>query len=301
MIKILGTGLTGLVGSRIVELLGNQYQFENISYETGIDITDKKSVLNEIKKSNASIVLHLAAKTDVDGCELDRERDIKTPRYQANKQTAYAINVLGTRNITEACEKSGKRLIYISTDFVFDGKKGEPYTEEDIPNPLNWYAKTKYEGEKIVQNSAIPWLIVRIAYPYRAFFQKKDFVRGLIEKFKKGERLLMIEDHVMTPTFIDDIANAIDVLIKNNPRGIFHAVGSTFVTPFEAAKVVAEEFGFDLDLVGKIKREEYFKNRAERPFDLRLRNDKIQKLGIRMRSFEEGIREIKKQCNNLLL
>lgn len=286
--KILGTGLSGLIGSRVVELLSDQHEFEDLSLQTGVDITDRKDVTRKINKSKASIVLHFAAKTDVDGCEKD-------------KQTAWAVNVLGTKNIVEACEKSEKRLIYISTDFVFDGKKQskDGYIESDKPNPINWYAKTKYEGEKIVQNSNLVWAIARLAYPYRAYFVQKDLVRSLIEKLKKGEKLMTITDHIMTPTFIDDIVEAINILLKNQPAGIFHIVGSQFISPYEASLLIADIFGLDSSLISKTTRTEYFKNRAPRPFYLGLKNDKIQKLGIKMKTFKEGLIEVKKQMSLL--
>ena len=164
--KILGTGLSGLVGSRVVELLNSVYEFEF----SDTDITNKEAIDERIRSSNASIVLHLAAKTDVDGCEKDRTL--------GTEGDAWKINVLGTENVVEACEKNNKKLIYVSTDFVFDGETKSEYSEEDKPNPINWYARTKYEGEKIVQSSNFNWIIVRIAYPYRSNFKRKDFVRN---------------------------------------------------------------------------------------------------------------------------
>lgn len=287
--EILGIGITGLVGSRIAELLGNKYDFTNLSIETGTDITNP-STLELIKISSPkSIVFHLAAKADVDSCEA--EKDL------GENSDAWKINVEGTRNIVEACREGGKKIIYVSTDFVFDGNKEEGgYTEEDTPNPINWYAQTKLEGEKIVKNSGLPCIIIRIAYPYRARFDlKKDFVRSMIDKFEKKEKIQAVEDHIMTPTFIDDIAFALDTLIKNNAEGIFHVVGEQFVSPYEAGLLIAKIFGFDQSLVGKTTRENYFKGCANRPFRLALKNDKIQKLGIQMRGLEEGLTEIKKQ------
>lgn len=285
--KILGTGLTGLIGSRIVELLNGTYEFE--FSET--NITDKETIDEKISSSNASVVLHLAAKTDVDGCEKDKILGING--------NAWKINVEGTKNIVEACEESNKKLIYISTDFVFDGEKGSEYSEEDKPNPVNWYAITKYEGEKIVQNSNLNWIIARLAYPYRVNFQRKDFVRNLIHFFKNKEPLNMVTDHIMTPTFIDDIAFALDKLLKNNSKGIFHIVGSSFVSPYEAAVKIAEVFNFDKTLIKTITRQNFFKDRAPRPFRLAIKNDRIQKLGVKMKTFEEGLKKIKDQMDEL--
>lgn len=301
--KILATGLTGLVGSRFAELLDGAYEFQSISRTTGVDILDKAAVLNAILSSDAAIVLHMAGKTNVDGCELDKEKDthileLKNPKEQqeawAKEQTAWAMNVYGTQNIVEACQKADKKIIYISTDFVFDGKKRN-YTENDECSPVNWYAKTKYEGEKLVQSSGLDYLITRIAYPYRAFFERNDFVRAILAKLQKSEKLNMVSDHIMTPTFIDDIANALDVLIQLGQKGIFHVVGSQAITPYEAALKIAGEFGLDEGLIAKITRSEYFAGKAVRPFCLYLKNDKIEKLGIEMSSFDKGIIEVKNQ------
>ncbi len=287
--KILGTGLTGLVGSRIVELLKDKYEFESISRSTGIDIEDKNGVLEKIKFSDASIVLHLAAKTDVDGCEKDKS--------SGEEGEAWRINVEGTSNVADACLTSNKKLIYVSTDFVFDGANPSAggYSEEDIPNPINWYAKTKYEGEKIIQNLKIPWIIVRIAYPYRANFPKLDFCRTILERLKKKLPIAAVADHVFTPTLIDDISFALDALISDNSQGVFHAVGNQSLTPYEASLMIAKIFNFDQNLISKTTRAEFFKDRAPRPFQLKLKNDKIQGLEIRMSTFEEGLRKIKDQ------
>lgn len=287
--KILGTGLNGLVGSRIVELLKDKYEFENLSRSTGFNIEDRINVAEKIKSSDAQIVLHLAAKTNVDGCEEDKSL--------GEQGEAWRINVEGTRNVASACLETNKKLIYISTDFVFDGTK-EVYSEEDIPNPINWYARTKYEGERIVQSLKTPWIIARIAYPYRANFTKLDFFRAILKRLQDGLPVAAITDHIFTPTYIDDIAFALDTLINNNSQGIFHVVGSQSLTPSDAAILIAQEFGLDQSKIGKTTRVEYFKDKAPRPFQLALKNDRITELGVRMKTFEEGLREIKRQQEN---
>lgn len=284
--KILGTGLTGLVGSRIVELLSPNHEFEHIGPSTGVDITDQQSVIDAISRSDASVVLHFAAKTDVDGCEKDK--------FLGEYGDAWKVNVLGTENVIAGCEKSGKKIVYISTDFVFDGTKQTPYTEEDIPNPINWYSQTKWEAEKRVQIAVIPWNILRLAYPYRTTFQKLDFVRVILKRLQQGEEVKMVTDHVMSPTYIDDIAYALSTLLEKDQQGIFHCVGSEFVSPFEAGNLIAKTFGVDHSLIKETTREEFFKNRAERPFYLGLSNAKIQKLNVIMSGFEEGLQKLKK-------
>ena len=305
--KILITGGNGLVGSRVVELLSGKYELEFINRNSGIDITDRDAVLHRIKQSDASIILHAAAKTDVDGCENDKSIDIDfqngkvSERELINKQTAWAINVLGTRNIFDACEETGKGLIYISTDFVFDGKStpNNGYSEEHIPDPINWYAQTKYEGELIVQGARIPWIIARIAYPYRADFPKKDFVRVFKSLLEQNKPLNLITDHICNPTFIDDIADALDILISKNIIGIFHITGSQPSSPYEEGLLVAKIFGLDESLIGTTTREKFFKDRAPRPFKLQMNNDKIQKLGVKMKTFEQGLGEVKSQMSKV--
>jgi dTDP-4-dehydrorhamnose reductase len=305
--KILATGLTGLIGSRFTELLDEVYEFEHISLSNGTDILDKNAVLEKILSSDASVVIHMAAKANVDGSETDKEKDkqilnLETAQERENawreEKTAWAINVYGTQNVIEACQKTNKKIVYISTDFVFDGTK-RSYTEDEKPNPINWYAKTKYEGEKLIQNSGLDYIIVRIAYPYRALFERNDFVRGLIGKLEKSEKLSMVWDHIMVPTFIDDIVNALDILIRTEQKGIFHVVGSQKISPYEAAVKIAKAFDLDDSVISKTTRREYFAGKAPRPFCLYLKNDKISKLGIEMSSFDKGLTEIKNQIDRI--
>lgn len=287
--KILGSGLNGLVGSRVVELLQNTYQFENISRSEGIDITNKDQLYEKIASSDASIVLHLAAKSNVDACEEDKQL--------GKEGETWKTNVIGTQNIADACLAARKKLFFISTDFVFNGNNTPEggYSEDDEPDPINWYAMTKYEGEKIVRNIATPWVILRLAYPYRASFVKNDFFRAIKSRLSENKKTQVVSDYIFTPTFIDDFASAIDILIQKDAQGIFHGVGSSSLHPYDAAMYIAEMFGLDKGLLVKISGEEYFANAAKRPFNLTVRNDKIKDIGVAMKTFEEGIADVKKQ------
>lgn len=286
--RIFGIGTSGLVGSRVTELLADSYQITPHSSKNGFDITDTESLGALARDLEHSLVIHMAAKTDVDGCEKDKSL--------GESGDAWRINVTGTANVVGACKKSGKKIIYISTDFVFGGEDTptDGYSEEDMPAPINWYARTKYTGEKIVSESGLPYLILRIAYPYRkAYEQKKDFVRAVLGRLSAGQKVQAITDHIMTPTFIDDIAYAIKTLLDDGLSGIFHVVGSEFLTPYDAVVKIAEAFHLDYSLVVKTTRQEFFSGRAPRPFNLTIKNDKIERLGVRMRTFSEGLEEIK--------
>lgn len=288
MPKIFGTGMSGLIGTKIVELLEDKYTFVDLSYATGIDITKPETLEALSNDTESKVVIHMAAKADVDGCENDKALGIEGD--------AYKINVKGTQNIVDACKKTQKKIIYISTDFVFDGENTpkDGYKETDLPYPVNWYSETKYLGEQAVLNSGLPYILMRIAYPYRSAFPlKKDFVQGILDRLQNQQEIKGVTDHIMNPTYVDDIAHAMDALIQGNHTGIFHVVGSNSITPYDAAIMIAETFGCNKDLITKTTRAEFFKDRAPRPFNLSMNNDKIKQLGVRMRSFREGLIELR--------
>jgi len=283
---ILVTGLSGLVGTRIAQLLQDKYDFADLSLATGIDITNFDQTEREINKSPANIILHMAAKTDVDACEDDK--------ILGEDGLAWVINVTGTENIVKIAEKCGKKVIYISTDFVFDGTR-DSYSEDDEANPLNWYAVTKHEAEKLVleySNSCV----IRIAYPYRSTFSaKKDFVRRILDKMEHKETVIAITDHIITPTFIDDIAKGLGEFLNKDLNGIYHLVGDQSMSVYDAVGMIAAEFNYtDID-VRSVTRAVYFKERAFRPFKLVLKNDKIKKLGMSMCGFDQGLKIIRQQ------
>lgn len=288
--QVIGIGLNGLVGSRIAELLKDQIEFIPLGRSTGLDITNPQTLKVFHDYPNADFVLNLAAKADVDGCEKDKELE--------ELGDAWKMNVQGAENVANASLEAGKKLIYISTDFVFDGEKaeGDSYSEQDPPNPINWYGVTKHEGEKRVQESGVDHIILRLAYPFRAKFeQKEDFVRFIKGRLEKGVEIKIVSDQIFCPTFLDDFAQAVGILTEKDASGIFHAVGGDSITPYATSLVIAETFGLDKSLIAKTTREEFFKDRAPRPFNLSLSNDKIKELGVKMRGFEESLQSVKSQ------
>jgi dTDP-4-dehydrorhamnose reductase len=282
--NIFAIGGSGLVGSRVVELLEKKHSFTSLSLRSGIDITRSETLDVVRDDRDHEAVILLAAKTDVDGCEEDRRL--------GEEGEAWRVNVNGVKNVVDACSVSGKKIIYISTDFVFGGDDTPPggYTEENAPNPVNWYGETKHRGEEIVRNSGIPYVIARIAYPYRSeFAPKKDFARAILERLKNNQPVAAVTDHIFTPTFIDDIAYALDKLIEREETGIFHVTGSRSLSPYDAAVIIAEKFGLDKTLISRTTRAEYFAGKAERPLNVSINNDKINKLEAEMKTFEEGL------------
>lgn len=283
--NILGTGLSGLVGGRVVELLSSAHTFENLSLETGVDITKPGVVDEYITRSDAPWVFHFAARTDVDGIEPEKD--------QGEQSLAWIVNVKATEYVVDAVRKSGKHLLYLSTDFVFDGTK-ERYTETDQPNPQSWYARTKYEGEQRVLGLGANGLVVRIANPYRTPWSgKPDFIQRMLARLQAGQPLSVPAGQQFVPTFIDDIAAALDLLVRHNASGIYHAVGSEAMSPLAVAEALTIAYKITQADISQVPFAQYYAGRAPRPFQAVLSNAKITELGLHMSTFSEGLRKIR--------
>ena len=289
-ITIIGSGLSGMVGSRFTEMFASDFKFINLDLTNHIDITNPAQIDQTLSQQLSTIVIHLAAFTDV------------SQAYQetGSKQgKVYQVNVLGTQNIANACHKYNHYLIHISTDFVFDGKNppDNGYTEEDQPHPIEWYGQTKLWAEQKVIDSGCQHIIARLAFPFRSHFPPKlDLVRNILEKLKTNSLHPMFTDQIITPTFIDNICQALKVFIVKKPQGIYHLVGSTFLSPFELAKKIAAIFDIKAD-IKSISFKEYLKTDPRpRQQYLRLSNAKLKKdLGITMKTIDEALLILKDQ------
>ena len=189
------------------------------------DITDRKRIAAVIKGVRPDIVIHTAAWTDVDGCESDKKK-------------AYSVNADGTRNVALACKAIGATLIYISTDFVFDGKKKMPYKESDRAKPLSVYADSKLEGEAAVKKALKRYFILRTSWLYGK--HGKNFVDTIIIKAKGNKLLKIVDDQVGSPTYAIDMARAIKTLIDKRARGfgIYHVTNRGSVSWYEYARAI---------------------------------------------------------------
>lgn len=272
MKKIAVTGATGLVGSRIIELLTTDFSFISLNH-ADMDITDIESVARRFESLDADMVLHLAGYTNVDGAETDRD-------------TAKKINVDGTRHLFEESHKKNIPFVYMSTDFVFDGTQ-PPYDENSVPSPLGYYGQTKFEGEQIIKDHA---MIVRIAYPYRAAYDaKKDFMRTIRDLVKQGKTIAGITDSSFTPTFIDDVAFGLKHLMNNFSPEIYHLVGAQTLSPHDAFVAIARAFGLDQSLIQQTTFDEYFKGKAKRPQYSKVVSKKNN--FYTMHGFEDGLKK----------
>ncbi|GAB4027698.1 MAG: dTDP-4-dehydrorhamnose reductase [Candidatus Microgenomates bacterium] len=283
------TGATGLVGSRFVELYSDQFEIHNLDLATGVDITQADQVESFIASHPSTALIHLAAFTDTAKAEAESD----------NKEgICYLVNVEGTKNIVNSCMNHNIFMIHVSTDFVFDGTKNEPYLESDPRSPLGWYGKTKALAEETVENSGVRYAIARLSYPYRAnFSQKPDLIKKIVDGLKSKNLSPRFNDTTITPTLIDDIARGFVSLIESQSPGIYHLVGDTSLSPYELATTVARAYGYDEKLVVPSKLSDYELTHPR----IFMRNGSISnqktkdKLHIKLSTIAEGLRAIKAQ------
>ena len=293
--KILVTGANGLLGQYLIRDLamagykviaagkGNSrlpdYAGINYTY-LPLDINDKETVHEIIEKVQPSVIIHAAAITQPDACELDKE-------------TCWNTNVRATAYITEAAEKVSGRLIYISTDFVFDGEDG-PYKEEDKPHPVNYYGESKLAAEQIVQSSTAEWAIVRTVLVYGNILAgtRSNVVTWVKDNLESRKNIKVVNDQVRTPTYVEDLSKGIVLIVQKNAIGIYHISGKEVFTPYEMAVQVSDYFGLDKSLMEKVDAA-VFTQPAKRPLKTGFIIDKAEKeLGYMPVTFKEGIRQM---------
>jgi len=248
------------------------------------DITDRQSVSRAILEIKPDIVIHAAALTDVDGCEWDKKR-------------AYRINADGTKNVALACKSIGAVLVYISTDFVFDGKKKRPYRESDKTSPLGVYADSKLKGEAAVKKILKKYFILRTSWLYGK--NGKNFVDTIVAKAKELGSLKVVDDQVGSPTYAVDLAKAIGVLVdkcasaqehKSASYGIYHVSNSGSVSWYEYAKAIVKLANVRAEVL-PISSDELDRP-AKRPAMSTLDNSKFMKFTrYKMRNWKTALKE----------
>lgn len=259
--KYLVTGSSGLIGSQLVFDLDKTGQTIYSCYNdnptlngipTHLNLLNLDEISTTFKKIQPDAVIHLAALTDIELCE-------------SKPKLAYLINTTATEKIVQESEKLGCFLIYLSTDYVFDGKNGM-YTETNSPNPLNEYAKTKLYGEKAVENSNTKWSILRTSTPFGTHPTKKTFPKWIIENIKIKKLLNIVEDQFTSPTYVPNLSKMILEVLACNLEGILHLSGSTRLSRYEFATIIADQFNLDNSFLKPIKMD-MMPWKAKRPLD----------------------------------
>jgi dTDP-4-dehydrorhamnose reductase len=287
--KLLVTGGSGLLGSHIVKRAKRKYSVisaywrhfpEGDGFKTAVfNIKNFSDVVESIEKYLPDVIIHSAALTNVDYCE-------------KNRKEAWMTNAKGTQNVVKACEKIGAKMVYISTAGIFDGKRA-PYTEVAQPNPLNYYARTKLQGERYTRMLE-GHLIVRTTVPYGWHPWKLNFVTWVIGNLKRKIPIKIVTDQRNTPTYADDFAKALLRLIKLDKKGIFNIAGATSISRFDFVMKIVKIFNLNKNLVLPVTSKELAQV-AQRPRDDSLKINKILKLGIKMSSVDEGLRKMRRE------
>ncbi|MFH1338466.1 MAG: dTDP-4-dehydrorhamnose reductase [Candidatus Omnitrophota bacterium] len=279
-----------MLGSKLCEALADEYeafgldllkpQLSTLNPQHFIqcDITDKDKVAASINKVKPDLIIHAAAYTDVDGCELNPEK-------------AFAVNAKGTENIAQAAKESDAALFYISTDYVFDGKKDKPYTEADAPNPINIYGKSKLEGEKAVRSLLDKYFILRTSWLFGP--GGKNFVTTILNKAGESRELRVVDDQIGSPTYTLDLADAVKNLLSMlaaNLYGIYHITNGGGCSWCEFAKKIVLLSNLKTQILPITSEES---NRpAPRPKMSLLDNSKlIVTFKLRLRPWQEALRD----------
>ncbi|HOK79546.1 MAG TPA: dTDP-4-dehydrorhamnose reductase [bacterium] len=246
--KILITGGTGLVGRYLSEITESEKPV--VLSRKECNITDFFSVRTIFYQIKPDVVFHLAAFTNVDLSEND-------------PVSAFRVNVSGTNNIAFFAEKINAHLVYLSTDFVFDGMQKQPYKEQDVPHPLSIYGKTKFEGERIVSSMCSKYTIVRSS---RIFGKNgNNFASALPGKLLSGEKTIVTTDLVNSPTYAKDLATALFEIAKKQSYGLLHFCNSGFCNWHEYALYICNHLRIDTSLLVPVSIKHFHQSIAERP------------------------------------
>jgi dTDP-4-dehydrorhamnose reductase len=228
-----------------------------------MDITKESDVRRVFNSFKPDVVIHAAAETNVDRCEVD-------------KKHAWRVNVGGTKNIADMSNVINARMLYVSTDYVFSGEQGL-YTERDDPNPVNHYGSTKLEGERYVTRTCRDYAIARTSVLYGHHPSKSNFAEWVIKTLEENEPISVVDDHYNSPTLADNLAEAIVEMIQKNLVGLYHIAGSARINRFDFALQIAKAFDLDSGLIKPVRMSELKAWVAERPRDSSLRIDEIQR------------------------
>lgn len=243
---------------------------------TDVDISSEEACRRSIEDCKPDLVINAAAYTNVDGCESAPEQ-------------CFSVNALGVKNIALACQDRAVKIIHFSTDYVFDGKKGQPYREEDPCHPLNTYGLSKYEGERFLQAYAENYLIIRTSWLYGRC--GRNFVSTILEKARSAEALYVVNDQVGSPTSATDIADAVERLARMPVRGIVHITNSGQCSWFDFARKILRYGGAESVSVCPLTSDALARPARRPPFSV-LDCSKFTALsGTAMRSWDEALRD----------
>lgn len=272
--RVLVTGYKGQLGYDLVnELEKRGHEAVGVDIEE-MDITDRASVEKVIPEANVEAVIHCAAYTAVDAAE-------------DNEELCRKINAQGTRNIAEACRKSDLKMMYISTDYVFDGQGERPWEPDDSRDPLNVYGQTKYEGELAVEELVEKFFIVRIAWVFGV--NGKNFIKTMLRIGEENGKVSVVDDQVGSPTYTYDLARLLADMIGTDRYGRYHATNEGICSWYEFAAEIFKQAEMDKVEVTPVTSAD-FQAKAKRPSNSRMSKDKLDEKGFeRLPSWQDAL------------
>lgn len=284
--KVLVTGVKGQLGYDVVnELTKRNHEAIGVDIEE-MDITDKQSVQMKIEKTKPDAVIHCAAWTAVDLAEDDDKIDL-----------VRAVNTDGTRNIAEVCKELNCKMMYISTDYVFNGQGTEPWKPDYKDyEPLNVYGQTKLGGELAVANLLEKYFIVRIAWVFGV--NGNNFIKTMLNVGKKYDELTVVNDQIGTPTYTFDLARLLVDMIETEKYGYYHATNEGgYISWYDFACEIFKQAGYTTK-VKPVTTEEYGLSKAKRPFNSRLDKSKLIENGFKpLPTWQDALSRYLKEIN----
>lgn len=271
--KILVTGVKGQLGHDVVNEL-NKRGIDSVGVDIQeMDITDASSVEQVITNAHVDAVIHCAAYTAVDAAE-------------DNQEICRKVNVNGTQNIATTCKNLGIKMMYISTDYVFDGQGTRPWEPDDARSPLNVYGQTKYEGELAVQNTLDNYFIVRIAWVFG--INGKNFIKTMLNLAKTHNHLTVVNDQYGSPTYTYDLAKLLVDMVVTDKYGIYHATNEGICTWYEFAREIFRQAHIQIDV--QPVSSDAFPSKAKRPANSRMSKDKLEENGFhRLPTWQDAV------------
>jgi dTDP-4-dehydrorhamnose reductase len=291
MERILVIGARGMLGRDLVEELRSSWEakpdpaWEIIGWDIEeIDIRDERRTIEAIEKVKPQVLVNVAAYTDVDGCETEQEK-------------AFSVNAEGMKHLALGARKIRAKVVYLSTDYVFDGSKSEPYLETDPPRPLNVYGLSKLQGERYVETLAEDGLIIRTQWLYGRY--GKNFVDSVLRQAEEKRVLSIVHDQVGSPTYTVDLSRAISALIRHRATGIFHVTNSGVCSWYAFGEAVLKWSGRSEVRVVPITTQEL--NRpARRPLYSALSGERLRReTGMALRPWQDALRDYLRSVGRL--
>ncbi|MDZ4721764.1 MAG: dTDP-4-dehydrorhamnose reductase [Roseiflexaceae bacterium] len=268
--RIAITGASGQLGQALQQVLAASHEIIALGHAE-LELGDPRCVA-VIAATDADLVIHPAAYTNVDGCARDPQR-------------AYRVNGLGTRYVAMACRQIGAQMVYISTNEVFDGSASSPYFEYDVATPINAYGRSKYVGEQAVRELLGEYYIARVAWLYGG---ERNFIRTVLRLASERDTLSMVADEIGSPTYSADVALAIAQLIETEYYGSYHIVNQGHCSRYDLAAEVLRQAGRTNVTLNPIKLADY-KRDSLVPAYTPLHNIAAADIGITLRPWQEAV------------